>query len=595
MAAVPRGPASPLDPLFGASSVVTTTGACDTFRPAVARPFAGPHRAHAAHAVVRLEGVPLIEDLLPNTLANPGAVGYAQGTMRSNEASAKSARRWLGALPLVAACVAVVVVYAPALGLGPVAEDLQWALKGVATPLHLEGLLKPFHQHLRPAGNMFFAASVALFGKQWVAYRVVQLALLLALAAAGWLLLRRTLGVPPLGAGLVVALWLISPLSDDVVFITNQVKQVLLGLGIVGVLLLREGPPGVVRRLGTIGAAVLAAAAKEEWVILPALVLAQDVLLLSVPWRRALRRAVPWVVAVFAYLATYWALVRFQAGWFYGGDPSGLVAKVIATAGAFFHILPPVPWEFGALLADRTLGAALSVMLALTVVTFTVVRRDRRALFCLLASAVATLPTLPGAGQAGRYMLLPWFFFLAGCTFVLREVGRAVQMMRLLDAGIVVLGVTLLVGDAVRVRGDCTDWARFAAIARTLEAEATPLLQHARAGRALVVLRGDDGGPLRRLLESPRGQLKLYFPRPDDPYGVISLSALLSWQTYREGFVLERVAALPPAQAVAGFVHETGVFLPGEIPAGSPWGERSRPPVILVPRPWATFDPAAFP
>lgn len=515
--------------------------------------------------------------------------------MRSNEADAKSGRRWLAALPLVAACVAVVVVYAPTLGLGPVAEDLQWALKGAATPLHPGGLLKPFHQHLRPAGNIFFAASAALFGKQWVGYRVVQLALLLALAAVGWLLLRRTLGMPPLGAGLVVALWLISPLSDDVVFITNQVKQVLLALGIVGVLLLREGPPGVVHRLGTVGAAVLAAAAKEEWVVLLALVLAQDALLLSVPWRRALRRAVPWAVAVSAYLATYWALVRFQAGWFYGGEPSGLVAKVIATAGAFLHLLPPVPWEFGALLADRTLGAALSVMLALAVITFTVVRRDRRALFCLLASAVTALPTLPGAGQAGRYMLLPWFFFLAGCTLVLREVGRAVRMGRLLDAAFVALGVTLLAGDALRVRGDCTDWARFASIARTLETEATPLLQHARAGRALVVLRGDDGGPLRRLLESPRGQLKLYFPRPDDPYGVLSLSALLSWQTYREGFVLERVAALPPEQAVAGFVHETGVFLPREIPAGSPLGGGSRRPVILVPRPWATFDPAAFP
>jgi hypothetical protein len=192
-------------------------------------------------------------------------------------------------------------------------------------------------------------------------------------------------------------------------------------------------------------------------------------------------------------------------------------------------------------------------------------------------------------------MLLPWFFFLASCALVLREVGRAMRMRRLLDAACVVLGVTLLAGDAVRVRGDCTDWARFAAIARTLETEAAPLLQHARAGRALVVVRGDDGGPLRRLLESPRGQLKLYFPRPDDPYGVLSLSALLSWQTYREGFVLERVAALPPEQAVAGFVHETGVFLSKKIPAGSPLGGGSRPPVILVPRPWATFDPAAFP
>ncbi|OFV82079.1 MAG: hypothetical protein A2Y78_12995 [Acidobacteria bacterium RBG_13_68_16] len=515
--------------------------------------------------------------------------------MSSSEASGRRDRGWLAALLLVAVCAAVVVVYLPALSLGPVAEDLQWALKGATTPLHPESLLKPFHQHLRPAGNLFFAASVALFGGQWVAYRVVQLALVLGLAVLAWCLTRRTLALPPPGAALVVALWLSSPLSDDVVFITNQVKQVLLALGVVGVLLLREGSPTPARRLGIVGSAVLAAAAKEEWVILPALVLAQDVLLLSVSWRRALRRAAPWAAAVAAYLAAYWALVRFQAGWFYGQGPAEVAAKAVATAGALFHVLPPVPWEFGALLSDRPLGAALAVALTLAVVAFAVVRRDRRALFCLVASALAALPTLPGAGQAGRYLLLPSFFFLAACALSLREVGRTVRMSRQLDAAFVVLGVVLLAGDAVRVRADCTDWARFAAIARTLETEAAPLVRHARAGGAVVVVRGDDGGPLRRLLESPRGQLKLYFPRPDDPYGAVSLSALLSWQTYREGFVLERVETLPPGRSAVGFVHETGAFLPREFSTGSSPGGGPRLPVILVPRPWETFDPAAFP
>lgn len=515
--------------------------------------------------------------------------------MSANEGGTEGVRGWLAWLPLVAACAAVVLVYAPALSLGPVAEDLQWALKGAATPHHLEGLLKPFHQHLRPAGNLFFAASVALFGKVWVAYRAVQLAFLLALAVLAWRLLRRTLALPPVGAGLVVALWLISPLSDDVVFITNQVKQVLLGAGTLGVLLLRQGPRTPARRLWTVAAAVLAAAAKEEWVVLPVLVLTQDVLLLTMPWRRALRRAVPWVVAVAAYLAAYWALVRFEAGWFYGSETSGLAAKAVATIGAFLHVLPPVPWEFGAVLAERPLGAALAVALTLALVAFTVVRHERRALFCLLASAMTAIPTLPGAGQAGRYMLLPWLFFLAACALGLREAGGALRMTRLLDATLVMLGTTLLAADAVRVRGDLTDWSRFAALARALETEAAPLLAHARAGGTLVVLRGDDGGPLRRLLESPRGQLKLYFPRPDDPYGAVSLSALLSWQTYREGFVLERVTTLPPGRTAAAFVHQTGAFLPREVPAGPVLGGGSRPAVMLVPRPWETFDPAAFP
>ena len=324
------------------------------------------------------------------------------------------------------------------------------------------------------------------------------------------------------------------------------------------------------------------------------LVLAQDVLLLTMPWRRALRRAVPWAVAVAAYLAAYWALVRFQAGWFYGSEPSGLAAKAVATIGAFLHVLPPVPWEFGALLAERPLGAALAVALTLALAAFTVVRHERRALFCLLASAMTALPTLPGAGQAGRYMLLPWLFFLAACALALREAGRVLRMTRLLDATLVTLGTTLLAGDAVRVRGDLADWSRFAALARALETEAAPLLSHARTGGTLVVLRGDDGGPLRRLLESPRGQLKLYFPRPDDPYGAASLSALLSWQTYREGFVLERVTTLPPGGLRRPSSTRRGSSS-REVPAGPVLGGGSRPAVMLVPRPWETFDPAAFP
>jgi hypothetical protein len=515
--------------------------------------------------------------------------------MNSSEINVRRDRVWLAALPLVAVCAAVVLVYLPALSLGPVAEDLQWALKGATTPLHPESLLKPFHQHLRPAGNLFFAASVALFGGQWVAYRVVQLALVLALVLLAWRLTRRTLALPAPGAALVVALWLISPLSDDVVFITNQVKQVLLALGVLGVLLLREGSPTLPRRLGIVGSAVLAAAAKEEWVVLPALVLAQDVLLLSVPLRRALRRVAPWAVAVAAYLAAYWALVRFQAGWFYGQGPANVAAKAVATAGALFHVLPPVPWEFGALLSDRPLGAALAVALTIALVAFAVVRRERRALFCLVASGLTALPTLPGAGQAGRYLLLPWLFFLVACALSLREVGRSLRMSRQLDATFIVLGVVLLAGDAVRVRADCADWARFAAIARTLESETTPLVRHARAGDAVVVVRGDDGGPFRQLLESPRGQLKLYFPRPDDPYGAVSLSALLSWQTYREGFVVERVETLPLGRSAMGFVHEVGGFVPREMPTGYSPGGGPRRPVILVPRPWETFDPAAFP
>ncbi len=512
----------------------------------------------------------------------------------------KSGRRWWSPWPWFAACAALILVYLPAMSLGPVAEDLQWALKGAATPLHPAGLLAPFHQHLRPAGNVAFAAMVAVFGHNWVGYRVVVLALVIVLAAVAYRFLHQTLLVPPIGAGLVVALWLISPLTDEVLFVTNQLKQVLLGVAVLGVLLLRGRPPTPWRRLAIVMGAVTAAMTKEEWVILPALVLAQDTLLLDVPWRRAVRRVVPWALAVVGYLAAYWALVGFQAEWFYSRGATRTMAKGVATLAAFLHLMPPVPWEFTPSLAERPLAVGLAVALAVALAAFAVARRQRLALFSLLAGLAAALPTLPGGGQAGRYMLLPWLFFLAASVIALREVASLLRAGRALEVPLVVLALLLLVGDAVLVRRDAEDWLRFAALGRAVEAESAPLLARARAGCALVVVRGDDGGALRRLLESPRGQLKLYFPRPDDPYGAVSLSALLSWQTYREGFVLERVKTLPEGQAAAAFAHENGGFRPVGGPEGGLSGARaplggSRTPVILVPRPWAGFDPAAFP
>src|SRR5512141_1709863 len=87
-----------------------------------------------------------------------------------------------------AALLSVLAAYAPVVSLPPVAEDLQWALRGATVLRMPAALAHTFHQHLRPAGDLFFAGCAAAFDGRWGGYRAAQLGFAALLAAAGWAL-----------------------------------------------------------------------------------------------------------------------------------------------------------------------------------------------------------------------------------------------------------------------------------------------------------------------------------------------------------------------------------------------------------------------
>ena len=202
--------------------------------------------------------------------------------------------------------------------------------------------------------------------------------------------------------------------------------------------------------------------------------------------------------------------------------------------------------------------------------------------------------------QAGRYLLLPWLMALVAVAAAGREAWRR----RRLRAAVAAAGVALVVGAAARdlpvVWGDVADWARYGELQQAVARESAPLAAALRSGRTVVALRGDDRGPLAALAGDPAGSPKLYFPRPDDPYGAVSLQAVLVWELRRDGLAVERVRRPAAGAPAVAFVHEAGGFrqlaavpdvtvrYPADVVPGVPG-------VVLVPTPWTTFAPEAFP
>jgi hypothetical protein len=513
---------------------------------------------------------------------------------------ARLGTRWQGTAAAAAAVVAVLAAYAPVLRLPPVAEDVQWAVRGATVRRSPELLLRPFHQHFRPLGDAYFAGCAAAFGDRWPGYRAVQLGIAGALTLAGWALARRLLGGAGGAAALVAGLWLVCPLVSDVFCVTNQVKQMMLGIGLFGVLVLRSGPASGRRRAAVVVCSVAAAAAKEEWVVAPALVLLQDLVWLGQPWRVALRRALPWTAAVAAYLTGYAVLTGFAASSFYDASAADVAAKAAATLTSMWHLADPVPLGFTAFVREHPAGAATAVALTGAVVAALAAWRCRTGLFAAAAAVVLAAPTALSTGQAGRYLLLPWLCALLAVAVCGREAWRRQRLRVAVAAGAVALVAAAAARDLPAVRGDIDDWARYAALQRAVELEAGPLLEAARAGQTLVVLRGDDGGPLAMLVATPAGQAKLYFMRPDDPYGAVALQAVLTWKLRREGLAVERVRRPDPGARVAAYIHRAGGFIALErvpdVPVRHPADpSQGVPGVVLEPAPWSSFVPAAFP
>jgi hypothetical protein len=492
-------------------------------------------------------------------------------------------------------------LFLPVLGLGPVAEDYQFAVDGARTAERPSRLLEPFQLVWRPAARLPFVLWAWAGGEDWRPLRAAQWLGGMILAVLAWALLRQPGKLPsPLAAALSVW-WLASPLGNSLVcgetaFLGHQV----LVACVLGVLLLWR-PAMTASRWLAQGALLLAAAASSEaWVVLPAVLLAQDLVIHRLPWRAAARRAAPWFALLAAYLLAYGRITGFGYRGLYAADATTVVAKLLVTTGMLLHLHPLVGLDFPAALAASPGPAAVAVVLLLLLLAGLLRRRLHATLWLALGLAVFLLPTLPSPEQSGRWLVLPWLGLLAAVGGLLRSLWATGRPWRWLAAGLAPVLVALALADAASTRDDVRDWTALAALTRRLEAEAQVLLSSARAGDVLVVLRRADGGPLQEIRRRPHAPDRVFFPRPDDPYGIVSLSALLSWLGRPLDLAFPRVERVPPGIGARIWFHTASGFEPAHglppllVRHPSHPGE-GVPGVILEARSWQGFEPGSFP
>lgn len=509
--------------------------------------------------------------------------------------------RWPRWLPAAIAAVVVGGLLFPVLELGAVAEDYQFAVDGARAAGEPSRLLQPFQLVWRPGARLPFVVWAGAGSESFLPLRVLQWLGGIGLVVLAWATLRRVVGLPGPLAAVLAAWWLASPLGSGLVVgetaFLGHVAMVACTLG--ALLLVR--PAMTAGRMLAIGALALGAAAcHESWVMLPVAVVGLDLLVHRLPAATTARRALPWAALGAAYLLAYGAITHFAYRGLYAADAATVGAKLLVTNAMLMHTHPLIGLDFPAALAQApgSVLAALALLAALG--TGLAAGRRRQAIWFTGAMLLFLAPTLTSPEQSSRWLALPWLGLLAALGAVLEDLWRAGRPRRWLAAGLALPLAALAVADAGATRADLRGWREVAALTRQLEAELPTVLASVEEGQALVVLRHGDTGPLAQIAARLTPRRAAFFPRPDDPYGIVSLSALATWHTRGLGLALRRVDALPPGTGAKAWLHLTGAFQP--LHTVPPLRVRHPdhpgegvPGVILIAEPWRSFDPSHFP
>jgi hypothetical protein len=119
------------------------------------------------------------------------------------------------------------------------------------------------------------------------------------------------------------------------------------------------------------------------------------------------------------------------------------------------------------------------------------------------------------------------------------------------------LALTVLAAGALTVRADLADYARVSAAHRRVLDQARAIADTVGSGAVVAVVRGERNDPLREIALSVHGLPKLFFPRPDDPDGLVDVAALFEWVLDREGTAVRRLD-VDPLPATSGVVLTHG-------------------------------------
>jgi hypothetical protein len=467
---------------------------------------------------------------------------------------------------IVAVIVAVVIglvvalVHGPSVSLALTGDSYQWIQHAHAAAHNPALLVADLDTFLRPSNTWTLVLDRVLWGGfNARGYRTTSL-LLHGLVAVALFMAGRRLGLGPVAAPIVALLWVTSAFTDESAFVVAYRFQPLLLLAWLALIALwpRQDQSWSAGRMACVVAAILAAAAaKETWVVTPALVFAMEV-----DRRRSIRAsAIPTVVvgaAVACYMAVYFLAFPTSKSYYAFGEH--VFARIPQQLAAFLFLDESNPFSitlsWPGLLALAVV-AAVSVACVRWRVPGTWV-----ALFLLV---LPTLPTLPVTYMPQRYLAIPYAgFLLLAALWIGALVARMPRWQRPIRGFSLALASLVAVAGVAMVRADLKDYRAMADAHAVLLAETLPATPAVGEGSPVVVVRDEEAQPLAEILRNPHGLPKLPFTRHQDPYGLVDTAALFEWTLAEEGRRVERIDdQVEAVHEVKGTVilHRQGEFV----------------------------------
>jgi hypothetical protein len=448
--------------------------------------------------------------------------------------------RWILVSALVVAAT-VAALYHPAAELVLMGDSYQWvqhAHEATHRPLRLFADVDTF---LRPASTWTLVVDRLIWRWNPSGFHVTNL-LLHGAVAVLLVATARRLGLGRWVSLLVALIWVASPFTDEPAFVVAYRFQTLFAAAWLALIVMWPGPDetwGRARVAGVVGATLIAAAAKETWVMIPALVVALEVGQHRRSFGRALQTAVPFAIAAALYTGVYFVLFP-PGGKSYYVWTLEPIAKVPHQLAVFFHLEQLVPLEmpftWRGVVALGLVGGLAAVLWY---------RRQRPALVAMAVLILPVLPTLMVPYLPQRYTALPYagFLLLIGLWYSQQDNQLDQPLFLRLGAGVVVAMVA--VAGWLTVRADLTDYSRISAAHARLVDEAREVLWAVEPKVPIVVVRAEQELPLLDVLRSPQGLAKLPFTRPDDPYGLVDASALFDWALAEERVLVEEMTDWP--------------------------------------------------
>ena len=465
-------------------------------------------------------------------------------------------------MALIAIVIAgtVALLYGPARSLTLTGDSYQWIQHAHLAAHRPALLLADLDTFYRPSTTWTLVVDRFVWGGfDARGYRTTSLLLhgivALVLAVAG-----RRLGLGWVAAAAVGGLWLSSPFTDESAFIVAYRFQPLLLLS--WLVLIAAWPQRHERwsgpRLAVVVAAVLgAAAAKETWVVTPALAA-----VLEYGRSRSVRAALIPTIAVGCAVAVYLRLyfLAFPTSKSYFEFGPHIIAKIPSQLAAFFLLEESIPHDL-----SLTIGGGLSFIL-FAAAAFACLRwRVPGAPVAVALFLLPTLPTLLVPYMPQRYLAIPYAGFLLLIALWVQAVGERQARWRPVIRGITCASVVVVLAvGASAVRADLEDHRTMAAAHAVLLGEAREMAEVFVDDTPVAVIRDEGTSPLVDVVRSPVGYPKLAFIRNHDPYGLIDAAALFEWVLADEGRSVRHVGdRTTTSEGVEGvlLVHRDGGFV----------------------------------